>query len=106
VRTSGWRYLLDAMVAAEKYPVPEWFLDCVLSTDTGPWFAYTEARPQWNWSPSDALPKVRAPTLIVAGELEDPEDGSGEEQRPSETSQFIPKAPRLSRGASSSRVLY
>jgi pimeloyl-ACP methyl ester carboxylesterase len=70
----GWRFLLDDMVAAEKLPVPEWFLDRVLATDTGPWFAYTEARPLWNWSPWDALPSVKAPTLILAGELEDPDD--------------------------------
>jgi len=70
----GWWYLLDDMVAAEKYPVPRWFLDRVAATDTGPWFAYTEGRPHWTWSPWDALPNVRCPTLILAGELEDPED--------------------------------
>jgi pimeloyl-ACP methyl ester carboxylesterase len=70
----GWRFLLDEMVASERFPVPQWFLDRVLATDTGPWFAYTEARPSWNWSPWDAVPKVSAPTLILAGELEDPDD--------------------------------
>src|SRR5712692_2290822 len=74
MREKGWRYLLDEMVASEKFPVPQWFLDRMLATDTGPWFAYTEARPLWNWSPWDALPKVSAPTLILAGELEDPDD--------------------------------
>ncbi len=74
MRQKGWRYLLDDMVAAEKFPVPQWFLDRVLATDTGPWLAWTEGRPLWNWSPWDALPKVNAPTLILAGELEDPDD--------------------------------
>lgn len=74
MREKGWRFLLDDMVAAEKFPVPDWFLDRVLATDTGPWFAYTEARPLWNWSPWDALPTVNVPTLIFAGELEDPDD--------------------------------
>jgi pimeloyl-ACP methyl ester carboxylesterase len=74
MRERGWKFLLDDMVAAEKFPVPQWFLDRVLATDTGPWFAYTEPRPLWNWSPWDAAPKVNAPTLILAGELEDPED--------------------------------
>jgi len=74
MRDKGWDYLLDDMVAAEPRPVPAWFLDRVRATDTGPWFAYTEARPLWNWSPWDALPAVTAPTLILAGELEDPED--------------------------------
>ena len=74
MREKGWRYILDAMVAAEKFPVPQWFLDRVMATDTGPWFAYTEARPLWNWSPWDALAEVKTPTLILAGELEDPDD--------------------------------
>lgn len=78
MRKEGWRFLLDDMVAAEKFPVPQWFLDRVLATDTGPWLAYTEARPLWDWSPWDALPRVNVPTLILAGELEDPEDVMGE----------------------------
>ncbi len=78
MREKGWRYLLDDMVAAERFPVPEWFLDRVLATDTGPWFAYTEGRPLWNWSPWDAMPRVNVPTLILAGELEDPDDVMGE----------------------------
>jgi pimeloyl-ACP methyl ester carboxylesterase len=78
MREKGWRYLLDEMVAAERLPVPEWFLDRVLATDTGPWFAYTEGRPLWNWSPWDAVPMVSVPTLLLAGELEDPDDVMGE----------------------------
>jgi pimeloyl-ACP methyl ester carboxylesterase len=78
MRANGWPFLLDAMVAAEKYPVPRWFLNRVLATDAGPWLAYTEARPLWNWSPWDALPNVSTPTLILAGELEDPDDVMGE----------------------------
>jgi pimeloyl-ACP methyl ester carboxylesterase len=78
MREKGWLYLLDEMVAAEKLPVPQWFLDRVLATDTGPWFAYTEGRPLWNWSPWDAVPRVNVPTLILAGELEDPDDVMGE----------------------------
>ena len=74
MRDKGWRFLLDDMVAAEKFPVPEWFLNRVLATDTGPWFAFTEGRPLWNWSPWDAASTVNVPTLILAGELEDPDD--------------------------------
>jgi len=75
MRAKGWDYLLDDMTAAEiHHPVPGWFLDRVRATDTGPWFAYTEGRPLWDWSPWDALPGVAAPTLILAGELEDPDD--------------------------------
>jgi pimeloyl-ACP methyl ester carboxylesterase len=78
MREKGWSFLLDSMVAEEKFPVPQWFLDRVLATDSGPWFAYTEARPLWNWSPWDCMPGLNAPTLILAGELEDPEDVMGE----------------------------
>jgi hypothetical protein len=45
-----------------------------MATDTRPWIAFTEARPLWNWSPWDALPRISPPALIIAGELEDPED--------------------------------
>ena len=74
MREKGWWYLLDDMLAAEKLPVPRWFLDRVAATDTAPWIAYTEARPMWNWSIWDAMPHVEAPALLIAGELEDPED--------------------------------
>jgi pimeloyl-ACP methyl ester carboxylesterase len=89
MREKGWRFLLDSMVAEEKFPVPQWFLDRVLATDLGPWFAYTEARPLWNWSPWDALPRLNAPTLIMAGELEDPEDVMGE------AAELVPGAVRI-----------
>ena len=78
MREKGWRYLLDGMVAAEKHPVPQWFLDRVMATDTGPWFAYTEGRPLWDWSVWDAAPRLKVRALILAGELEDPEDITGE----------------------------
>jgi pimeloyl-ACP methyl ester carboxylesterase len=78
MREKGWTFILDDMVVAEKHPVPQWFLDRVMATDSAPWFAYTEARPQWNWSVWDALPQVRIPTLLLAGELEDPDDVAGE----------------------------
>lgn len=78
MREKGWRFLLDDMVAAEKYLVPQWFLDRVVATDTGPWIAYTQARPLWDWSPWDAVPRVRIPALILAGELEDPDDVMGD----------------------------
>lgn len=74
IREKGWWFLLDGMQAAEKFPVPRWFLDRVAATDVGPWIAYTEGRPDWKWSPWEAMPLVPAPTLLLAGELEDPED--------------------------------
>jgi len=78
LRESGWWYLLDDFVAAEKQPVPRWFLDRVVATDIVPYLGWTEARPSWNWSPWDTLPHVDAPTLIIVGELEDPDDVMGQ----------------------------
>jgi pimeloyl-ACP methyl ester carboxylesterase len=78
MREKGWHYILDDMVSAERSPVPQWFLDRVLATDQAPWFAYTEARPTWTWSPWDTLAEIDDPTLILVGELEDPDDVMGE----------------------------
>jgi pimeloyl-ACP methyl ester carboxylesterase len=78
IRARGWRSILDDMEAAEKYPVPRWFIERVEATDVAPWLAFTEARPSWNWSIWDAAPGVETPTLLIAGELEDPDDVVGE----------------------------
>jgi pimeloyl-ACP methyl ester carboxylesterase len=78
LREKGWRYILDGMVEAEKFPVPEWFLDRVKATDIQPYMAWQQARPDWDWSGWDAMPKITAPTLFIDGELEDPDDVMGE----------------------------
>lgn len=68
----GWWYILDDMVAAEQYPVPRWFLNRVAATDTGPWFAYTEARPDWNWSPLGCAARHRVPDPDPGGRARGP----------------------------------
>lgn len=78
LREKGWWALLDDMIANEKLPVPKWFLDRVVATDIEPYIAWAEARPSWNWSPWDALPTIKTPTLVIAGELEDPDDVMGQ----------------------------
>jgi pimeloyl-ACP methyl ester carboxylesterase len=78
LRTRGWWYLLDDMVPAEPEPVPQWMIDRIVGTDIEPYVGWAEARPSWDWSPWDALPEVDVPTLIVVGELEDPDDVMGE----------------------------
>jgi pimeloyl-ACP methyl ester carboxylesterase len=78
IRQTGWWSILEPMSAAEKFPVPQWFFESVVATDLEPWIAYTEGRPSWSWEPWDALPAIQAPTLIMAGELEDPEDVMGD----------------------------
>lgn len=78
LRKRGWRFLLDDMTAAETlHPVPRWMLDRITATDIEPYIAWSEARPSWNWSPWDALPLVSSPTLMIVGELEDPDDLMG-----------------------------
>ena len=89
IRAKGWFSILDDMQAAEKYPVPEWFIKRVVATDVAPWMAFTEARPLWDWSLWDAAPAVRAPTLLIAGELEDPDDILGE------LASVLPRATRI-----------
>ena len=74
LEAKGWWSILDPMIANERYPVPQWFLDRVVATDLEPQKAWVEGRPGWNWTVWDALPKIKAPTLFIAGELEDPDD--------------------------------
>lgn len=55
---------------------PGWW--ALLDDDIEPYIAWAEARPSWNWSPWDALPTVKAPALVIAGELEDTNDVMGQ----------------------------
>ena len=78
LREKGWWEVIGDMIPAEKFPVPQWFIDRVLATDIEPYIGWSAARPDWNWSPWDAMPNVTAPALLLAGELEDPNDLVGE----------------------------
>ena len=85
----GWWYVIGDMIESEKFAVPRWFVDRVLATDFEPYLAWNRARPDWGWSPWDAMPRVKAPTLYLAGELEDPDDLLAEAAR------ITPNATRL-----------
>ena len=74
LEAKGWWSILEPMRASEKYPVPQWFFDRIVATDIAPHKAWVKGRPSWNWSVWDALPKIKVPTLLIAGELEDPDD--------------------------------
>lgn len=74
LRETGWHFILDPMIAAERSPIPQWFLDRVMATDIEPLIGYSAARTAWNWSPWNAALRVNVPTLLLAGALEDPED--------------------------------
>lgn len=71
---TGWWSILEPMRVSEKFPVPQWFFDRIVATDLEPYKAWVKGRPSWNWSAWDALPKIKVPTLLIAGELEDPDD--------------------------------
>jgi pimeloyl-ACP methyl ester carboxylesterase len=78
LRARGWWYLLDDMLAAEQHPVPQWMIDAILATDIEPYIGWSQARPSWNWSPWEALSGIDVPTLMIVGELEDPDDLMGQ----------------------------
>lgn len=74
LQKNGWWEVIGDMIPAEKLQVPQWFIDRVLATDIEPYIAWSAARPDWHWSHWDAMPRVQTPALLVAGELEDPDD--------------------------------
>ena len=89
LREKGWWEVIGDMIPAEKLPVPQWFIDRVLATDMETFIGWSAARSDWNWSPWDAMPHVRAPALLLVGELEDPDDLAGEAAR------LMPNAMRI-----------
>ena len=52
--------------------------DRILATDIEPLIGWSQARPSWNWSPWEALPGIDVRTLMIVGELEDPDDLMGQ----------------------------
>ena len=89
LREQGWWEVIGDMIPAEKFAVPKWFIDRVLATDIEPFIGWSMARPDWNWSPWDAMPRIVAPALLLAGELEDPDDLLAEAAR------LMPHATRI-----------
>jgi pimeloyl-ACP methyl ester carboxylesterase len=70
VRERGTRAVIEEMAASESEPCPQWLVDH-LSTTSTEMFAlllegHSRAESEWAW-----LPKILAPTLIVAGSEED-----------------------------------
>ena len=74
LRDQGWWEVIGDMIPAEKFEVPQWFIERVLATDIEPYIAWSKARPDWQWSHWDAMPHIESPVLLIAGELEDPDD--------------------------------
>ena len=49
----------------------------IRATDIQQFIDWLIAWPAWNWSEWESPPHVVAPTLLLVGELEDPEDETG-----------------------------
>ena len=77
LRQRGWWVLLDGFLPAEKTEVPQWMVDRIVATDIEPYIAWSEARPTWDWNAWDAMPNIDVPSLLIVGELEDPDDLMG-----------------------------
>jgi pimeloyl-ACP methyl ester carboxylesterase len=73
----GWDELLARFDREEPGGIPSWALERFRATDLEQFVDYVQSRPEWNWDPWEALPRIEVPTLFVTGELEDPEDETG-----------------------------
>ena len=88
-REHGWTKLIARFDEREPDGVPDWMKERIGATDIQQFIDWLLAWPDWKWSEWDSLPHVVAPTLLVAGELEDPEDETGE------AAALMPNATRL-----------
>jgi pimeloyl-ACP methyl ester carboxylesterase len=73
----GWDRLIEEFVQ-EEGPIPAWMAQRIRETDLRHVIGFGQSWPTWGWDPWEALPRIQNPTLIVAGELEDPDDSMAE----------------------------
>ncbi len=76
-REYGWEKLIAGFTKREPDGIPDWMKERIRATDIQQFIDWLLAWPDWNWNEWESLPHVVAPTLLVAGELEDPEDETG-----------------------------
>ena len=76
-REHGWTELIARFDGREPEGVPDWMKERISATDIQQFIDWLLAWPDWKWSEWESLPHVVAPTFLVAGELEDPEDETG-----------------------------
>jgi len=74
LREFGWDKMIEGFEKQEAEPVPAWMQERIRATDIGPLIGWNGARPSWDWSSWESLPRVATPTLFLVGELEDPDD--------------------------------
>jgi len=77
LREYGWEKLIGRFTEQEPAGVPDWMQERIRATDIQQFIDWVLGMPEWNWSGWESLPHVAAPTLLVVGDLEDPEDESG-----------------------------
>jgi pimeloyl-ACP methyl ester carboxylesterase len=88
-REHGWTKLIARFDEREPDGVPDWMKERIRATDIQQFIDWLLAWPDWNWNEWGSLGHVVAPTLLVAGELEDPEDETGQ------AAALMPNATRL-----------
>lgn len=70
LRVNGTAWLLDEIERGEGIRIPEVLRENMAATDVEQFALSIEALS--NWSPWPCYPRIMAPTLLLAGELEDP----------------------------------
>ncbi len=88
-RAHGWEKLIGRFDEQEPEGVPGWMKERIRATDIQTFIDWLEAFPEWGDEEWDALPRIEVPTLFIVGELEDPEDETGE------GAAMMPKASRI-----------
>ncbi len=72
LRASGWNLLIDGFKEEEGL-CPEWMADRIRATNLNQLILWQTARLDWPESPWDILVKTRHRSLMLVGDLEDPE---------------------------------
>jgi pimeloyl-ACP methyl ester carboxylesterase len=76
-REYGWDKLIARFVE-EEGPIPEWMGQRIRETDVEHAIGFDESWPAWGWDEWESLSRIDAPTLILTGGLEDPDDTMAE----------------------------
>jgi pimeloyl-ACP methyl ester carboxylesterase len=74
LREHAWEKMIARFDEQEPDPIPDWMKQRLRATDTQQFVDFLQAGTDWGWDEWDALPRVKAPTLFVVGELEDPDE--------------------------------
>jgi hypothetical protein len=70
----GWEKMIARFTNRETEAIPEWMKERIRATDTEQFIDFLNAGIDSGWDEWEALPRVKAPTLVLTGELEDPDD--------------------------------